>query len=537
MDNQLEQTEAKIGDNLEKNYQKKNNFFYESIEKKISENLEYLTPMFAKIRTNVLNKQQLDISEFEMLGIFSYMVGIELTNNPYIMEKPANTVAARFAKNLIDDKLMVNEFIEAVKDIKDTDFIDTKESMKNSVLQTIKKFDEKEMKDVRGIVKTIFANSIIPVNYAVQKNDLVTKQFLSYEDILKINTLINQHIQFNGSKAIKGYINLYSNKLFNELLHTASMKFDDQKFAVIYTDSIFSVKEGITKFDKKDFENILCNNLDNIDFEKIQQQYELSKVEEAEIVEDEETDEVTDEVTDQENIHNIENETYVRLNDEESKAVMSEDPSRFIFEVIGDLLKVYPNTPKMVISGIDNILNEPDFAQHVYQYLRSHVTKLTPDSYFGPANINEIVKLLGEMFEKEKSDYNAIVTEICQPIPEEYLTKIVNYVNSCISDLILDKEEQKQYLISQLIENQIETYQQLQQIIGLIEDCSVIGKNTISYVILNDYLEDNTDISTLFTKTENLESIKFRLSFVGAFYDWHKAMVQSDTKESEKLSE
>ena len=121
-------------------------------------------------------------------------------------------------------------------------------------------------------------------------------------------------------------------------------------------------------------------------------------------------------------------------------------------------------------------------------------------------------------------------------IEPEHKQRIVTYVNDCIVCCIMENEEQKQYLISQLIENGISTYNHLQQIMSVIETCKIYGEDSIVYVNLYNYIQDKTNIKEVFENANKMTNLELKLQVYTLFKNWYsfEPEVERKVKSEEK---
>jgi hypothetical protein len=312
-------------------------------------------------------------------------------------------------------------------------------------------------------------------------------------------------------------IKLYSNKLWLELLNTASKYFDNQKFAVIYLDSIISLKESKNKIGDL-LGDVLFEKITDEQFEKSESAYNAAISQEVELPETYETKE-------------IEEKSYVRLPDDVVSELQNNNPLQFLIEVLSDLNNHNIKSGDDIINSLEKLFENEDFAQNVYHYVKAHEKK----TFISKENVEfineDLVKTFENILNKLGSEYKILAEKICSQINPDYLRKIINYVDNCISDLILVTDEQKQYLISQTMENGISTYQHLSEMIGMIEGCDINGNSILSYVALNEYLNDNTELSDIFEASQQINPIQLKLSFWAGFADFFKsALVNSNTE-------
>ena len=88
-------------------------------------------------------------------------------------------------------------------------------------------------------------------------------------------------------------------------------------------------------------------------------------------------------------------------------------------------------------------------------------------------------------------------------------------------------------MIPQIQQNQISTYQHLQQILSIVESQNIDGSKINNYVVLYDYLETQTDVKTVFENTGKLEGMYNKL----AFYQEIRNFFFPVTKEKEENKE
>jgi hypothetical protein len=500
-------------------YAPKENFFYESIKEKIASQTE-IDKILDSCVEAVDKGLNFTRKQFEILGGLCYFIGIDYTNQLTLNETISQRVAERF-KNLNLPKNTTKYLVKVLVNLDVNKLEDAKEALKMEVDKTIvlPTEDKLKMQNLLMLVKGIVANSSIPVNMANATHELINKKDISYTDLLKMNSLINRQCKFFGAKAANKFLSLNNSQMWQELLNKALRKFDNQKFAVIYIDGIISAKESLLKFDEKILLNVLNGDLSKVTFPKIE---EIKPVE-----------------TPVEEISEVnETENHPTLTQEEFDRLMREEPVPFIFEVLNDVNKKFPENAQDIIYGFQNIMSNDEMLQSIYSYLKGNVGKIKAED-FQKFNINypEVLVALNEVLSQSRSEYARLITLICEPIPDEILPKIINYVNSCIGDLILETEEQKQYLISQLIENQISTYKQLQQILELIDQSDITGNQIFSYVTLYKYIMENSEVSKIFTETENVEKYQIETSLFMAINDWFKVSQVSQVAKQDTSSE
>lgn len=503
---------------LEEQYNRQqSNFFYESISEKLKNNLEKLPEIIDMMPQTLAVEGCLSRKQFEMIGCLSYFVGIDFINNPTdktIQER----VAARFNAIEVPHE-SIRKYIDIVEKLFPEAYNIPMEKLKNEVNKEIvmPTHDAIEFREIRLLLKQIAGNSIMPITVAVGANDILDMSYkLTYNDMLRANSLINRQCKFQGAKAITKFMKLNSHNMWTGLLDKSLVKFDNQKLAVVYLDTMLSTKELINKIDKDNVIAVLTGNLGDFDYNPemaIKKPYD----ETVEDIKDQEIEEV-------DAVDNT--KTYAPLADGEINTFMESDPSRFVYEVISDINKKYPETIEDVDDAIKAIFDDSDFGQHIYQYMKSKMSLLTPDNFYFPGfEVSTLTGLMNDKFKSYRDEYKELMELTCKEIPEEIMHKLVNYVNSCIGDLILESDDQKQYLISQLIENGITTYQHLHQIMEMIESCDIIGGQISSYAVLNKYINEQQDIVDTFEKSERTQSVQLKMAVYQAFHNWFSAFV------------
>lgn len=496
---------------LEQAYAQQQNFFFESITQKLKDFKETPDICFELINTIVKGKP-LTVKQFELIGGMSYLVGIDYCNQLYVTKQISQNVVNRF-KNIGFPSSIVELYLDAINIIDESMIEDAKSSLKDSVAGSPKISTENKLvfEEIKIGIKTIVKNSYLPVNMAVSADELLKTKNLTYQDFLKINSLLNRQCKFNGQKAIKAMIKLYGNQVWRDLLTTASKYFDNQKFAVVYLDSIISVKESKNKVGDL-LGDVLFERITDEQFEKFESCYNNQKLANVAVEE-----------TLTENVE----KSYVRLADDVVSYLQENNPLQFLIEVLSDLVGSNIKTSEGIFVALDKLFENEDFAQNVYHYVKANEKKaIVKDE--NDIFVNEtLIGIFEDKLTKLGSEYKVLAEKICSTINPDYLTKIVNYVNSCIGDLILITDEQKQYLISQTMENGISTYQHLSEMIEMIEGCDINGNNILSYVVLNQYLSDNTELSDIFEASQQINPIQLKLSFYAGFADFFKAALNN----------
>lgn len=498
---------------LEQNFNQPKNLFLERITERLNffkEREEKYVSVLDQIEVG----KDLTSEQFELVGSLCYLVGIDFTNQPYLLKNICDNVFQRFLQFSFSEEF-IQSFVYSLNRISETTLQTAKNSLKDKYVSEIK-IQSEELTDynkMRLSIKLIFKNSIVPINMSVGIQEILDKKQLTYDDIIKLNSLINRQCKFVGNKAFKEFVTLVNNKLWNNLIVKASKHFDGQKFAIVYLDGILSVIESNKKFGSHLIE-IICANSITIDFEALKTNFEDLQIIDDVLIE---KPEVVEEV--------IENE-YKRLPDDVIGNLQENVPFEFVVNVIADLSKTYPQTEEDLIIGFDKIYEQTDFYQNVYHYLKAKMSSLNSTSIRCGFDIQKLLDIITVRLTTNAEQYKILVEKTCAQIPDDSLNKVVAYVNACIKDLILVTDEQKQYLVSQVVENNITTYQHLEQILTLIETCDINGGEIVSYVVLNKFLLSNTDIAETFQISGDIEPLQLKLQWEAGVAEFLRAMLK-----------
>lgn len=512
---------------IEKNQQ--TNFFFEHVKSVIKNKKEndILKTELKNLKLNLENNNinSLTTSEYELIGVFSFLMGIDYTGQAYLQKNVLENVDKRFAELQISDDErhlyfdIMNLLKNSTKDISDL-INSAKESLKNRITLEIKPKTEDILvyKKLKSEINSFLNKLTIPIGLSISVVDF-KKNELTYEKILKINSLINEQGEFNGADS-KYLINLYSNQKFNELLKKASEYFDDAKYSLIYEESILSVLDSINRFPLTS----LVLNIDTLTdefFEKQKSDYEekLEKLKSESVSEN----------------NSSENKTYDKhYTNAEIEQMMQLHPDDFVMTALEDNLNKYIESEDDLFEAIESIINKEDYVQHIYTYMSANfnsVNRVKGEHYLFTDNIAKIVELLNNKVIEYGTKYKELVEFNCAEIPGNQIGRIVDYVNDCIKACILSTKEQKQYLLSQLIENGITTWNHLQQILSVIETCNIKGEDALCYQNLYDYINDKENIIKVFDNTKEIDNYQIRMSVYRAFREWYKFHLPVETED------
>ncbi len=528
----MDQSQQPTQEQLEKHFVQQQNFFYETISQKLKKYGETLE----KTKGLLSDVSNLNLKQFELLGCLAYLTGLDYTNQQYHTQPIIEKVEQRFAQFGFDKELF-KLFEFAILTIKESDLIGPKNLLKDQISKEI--FVQTEDKlifaQLRGAVKKVFNNSLVPVNMAVPINTLTSLQKYTYDDLLKINSLINRQCKYLGSKCVKNVLRLYSDDLWSRYLAKATKYFDDQKFAVVYYDQILSVKESTIKFsDCYSLYDVISGEYKNseLTFEQIQKTYEENLVLNTE-------PKPLEEVINEKAEALTEKSAYQKIEDDEVMALISKNyPLQFIWHVLSDELGFDVKSIEDLSVAISKLFDdENDYIQHIHHYTKSNTSKVKFGDVFHKEIDNKlIVEFLDEKYTALTADYKKSIEIICQELPVEIIGKVKTFLHICIGDLVLVTDDEKQYLISEIMESGVTTYQQLAQILSIIEKCDIIGEQLFSYVTLNKYLTDTSEIVEIFKESENLEGMQMKISVFKGFLDFFRKTIEPPKQEVEAIN-
>ena len=497
---------------LENQYKKQQNFFYESISTKLKAYSEDQTHLLKLL--NAVQEDNISVEHFEVLGCFSYLVGIDYVNQSDLKEEIVTKVRQRFEIFNFSEEIL-EAYSVAIKKVTEKNIQSAKDKLKNQILDElpVNTKDKLLFNNLRANIKKIFNNSIVPVSMSVAINELLNKSMYTFHDVLTINSAINVQCKFLGKHAVKNLIKVISDPKWIDYLNAAKILFDNQKFAVVYFDGILSVKESENKLARNIYQVISKTT----DFDKIVISLKSDEIVEIETVE-------KDNIVVKESSDKI----YQKISDEEMSRISKEEPITFIYHVFCETLQHYPETIEEIIDCLPKLFDEEDYIQHIYHYMKKqgNLVKVGDGFPESPIKISSLVEKFDSIIIEMREEYKKSLESICENIDESKIHKIVSYINICIGDLVLSTDDQKQYLTSQLIENNISTYQHLMQMMELIENSDILGEQMISYVVLYKYLESIPEIKEKFELSRNTEKLQIKLSIYIGFYDFFKKTIE-----------
>ena len=165
-----------------------------------------------------------------------------------------------------------------------------------------------------------------------------------------------------------------------------------------------------------------------------------------------------------------------------------------------------------IISDYENI----EIADEMIMYLKQYKHK-NPDYIFNLDSFDGIVNKSTEfslfksnlniLFEKKALELKEKMEVYLQDIDDSVLNTVVTLINKTLKVIVVDGSEKKAYIHQQLLENGVFTYQQLHQMINLIEQCKIYGKDIKVYDKLKSYVNEQPIIKINFEKYEEVNKL------------------------------
>jgi hypothetical protein len=496
--------------------QEKNFFFnhVKTVVKKQKEDGKFL-PNLEKILNLVTAEYVIDLSkdDFELLGILCFIMGIDYTGQAYPQRTVLENVKKRFDElEITEEEYACFENIMKclhTKEDKISEYINTAlERMKTAVTDeiTVKSEDKLMLKNLKAKLNKFMDIAVVPVGYAIGIVEL-KKEDLTYERLLKINSLLQEQASFTG-KNVSKLVDVYGDALFKKLIQKSTDVFNQAKFGLLYEESIISVLESMNRFD------LFINPDLYTDEEYAQKKEEFEKKLEEQQQKEEQPEEKDPEVFDK------------QYAESDVKDMMQNHPDEFVVSALQDSSKKYITDIDSVVNSIEELSKRDDYVQHIYMYMGQNLnsTKRVIGVTTLPETIDiiELTEVLNSKVTEAGKEYKRLAEINCAEIPEDQLNRVVTYVNDCIKSCVLSTEAQKTYLVSQLIENNITTWNHLQQILSIIETCQIHGEDALTYVNLYNYTQDKSNIVEVFENGKKLSELEIKMSIYRAFREWFK---------------
>lgn len=468
---------------------KTGNMFFEQIQRNLSSMSE------EEIIKKITDR------DFETLGMICFIVGIDYTGQQWRQNKVITNVRKRLEEVKLSEKVIeiFTETINNLKGVEVEQYWNTViENNKNCVTRKIEVSTENRLvfNQILINIKAILNKLIVPIGYASTIYN-IKKEDLTYEHLFKFNSLVSKNSSYRGV-IHRRLSELYGDPYFNQMLQDMMNKYDLAKYTFIYAESIQSVIDSLNRF---------AFDLSPVDAEVEKQQEEEFNKQQAEL--DAKAKE--------------EPKSKKSYSDDESADIMQNNPDLFIETILGEQIDLGDEPCDVIpeeyyLACIDKLIEKEELLQHVYMYLnanKTHKNRIEEEYYQDLVNLLQTkIGVLNEQY-KKLAEFN------CKELEEEQKQRIISYVNNCIEVCIMSDENQKQYLISQLIENGITTYNHLQQIMSIIETCTIYGEDSNCYVDLYNYIQDKTNIKEVFDNANVLSKLELQLQVYTAFKNWY----------------
>lgn len=494
------------------------------------------------------NDFNLDLKEYESLGIISYFIGLDFYSMTKWNNLTMSNVISRLLLNKIDYKILskYNKILTIIKNEK-IDYVKFFDISKDLMMNKIKlNLTNNENKLVVKSIKNLINKLLIPVNISQDIYDrFILKEVLTYHDIIVFNSLIYDNSIING-KSSKLFIELSNNQDYLKLLNKASNYFELQKFALFYKESIlnFYVKNIENKnnfyIDEffKEFLNIELINKFRVDDNNQQKFIDLKTS-----IENYSKEYLLDLIENDNKIIPLNNEVNV-----ETKPLNSgmetlhenmDNPLANANEVIKQILNDfniisnenninfdYKNNPKELISLLKDMLNTEDLVSSFYIFLTKYnefkksnveVNQINISEYCNYNN-DELLKEINDELDILKNKYDDIIKNYIVEIDKNDLKNILTHIDKVLNILYVGNSEDKGIIFSQLNENTIFTFKHLHQIINVIENQYLKGENIIEYNNFKLYMENvHNDMLNLFTESQKLETYELQTKLIYTF--------------------
>jgi hypothetical protein len=444
--------------------------FIETIENNLKNNFHLL-----------LDDKKIDkTTEYELLGSLCYYIGIGIWDFPKNVNNNTKETNEKLISSLNDRLSRINIKLESVNSvIKKYKYIDV--NYLEEINQINKDLINKTLPSedsflLSPLVKNCILTLIVPVSYVKDLDKIKSAKLseLTYRHLLMLNNFIYDESVEVTNRTFEDLRNLQLIDKYNKAIKKGTEYYNKQKYSIMFFDLILSMKEYLEYFNDKDF-------IDTLDI-----------IKDSDIVKLE--------------LKSVDN------NDKDI-----EDENLFKTEPLKAVLSIIIEEKKLGIT-LDDIKSD----EQIYELLKdSDSLKISEDIVmylkqtnqvglkfkFDDLNLDNfkshIIDDLKEVSEKLKSK----LTLYMEDLPSTIKTRVIDKVNYAIQSLIIDGSEKKAYLYQQLLENGIETYKHLQQMIGLIEQCKVRFGESLKYRELVEYINENKSIQNKFELIEEIDKL------------------------------
>ncbi len=468
------------------------NMFYDTNKARIlNADVNGILDSIIESNYKILTKEQ-----FEIIGSIAYMYGMDFITQKEHFNKMIMTNWCIRMKDSQLDFATLTKFNSVMSKISVELIGETKDALKELLLKDAK-FEFATFKHLKSNIDTIIKNSTFQVGFCVDVNDLYKATKYSYGDLLKVNKLIYESLTFTG-KYFPNLVAIQTNGEYLKKIIKASEYYDLQKFSLIYFESLLTVKEFIS---------LECVTTETyLDF--IEDETKLES-----IVIPEPKSEV-------ENVIDAIDKPEVT---EESQMESINDTDFFIAGVFEEKFEKKIETVEELVAIQDSIINQEDLVQYVYQFIKNRISlnRKSFEEVYPGIDKDAFLLQINNLYTGIADDYKTLAERYMQEIPKDDKIKIIHYINDIIRSVVVEDTERKGYLLQQFAENQIHTFKQLQQILGLIEECAICGHSINAYISMRDFLNINTEISEIFESAANLDFLQTKIGYYKAILDFY----------------
>lgn len=449
--------------------------FVEIIENNLKNNIHLLTDNNSKLEKE---------TEYELLGGLCYYIGIGIWDFPK-NEKTNTVLFNQKLVNSLEERLeRINVKIETVTKIlekyRNTDIYSV--DYWNKVNQINKYLINKELPTqdafiLSPLVKITCNTLTVPLGFVKDLNDVASVKLsaLTYRHLLMLNNFIyNDSVDVN-SATFDNLKQLQLLDIYNKAVKKATEYYNKQKYSAMFFDLILSMQEFMDYFKGKDFYEILHNIISNSGLE--------------------------DEKVDDEGLVKVE------VNEEEEN-IFSTKPLLAIIKTINDEKKLNYDidsisSNEQLFTILDTFENN-SISEDLVMYLKQ--CKLNGLKFeWDNLDLTDLQTMISVKFKGLSERYKKEMELYMEDIPDNIRSFVVDKVNKVIRKLIIDGSEKKAYLYQQLLENGIETFKHLQQIIGLIEQCKIKFSDREEYNELVNYINTNSYVKEKFDLIEEID--------------------------------
>lgn len=448
--------------------------FVEIIENNLKNNIHLLTDNNSKLEKE---------TEYELLGGLCYYIGIGIWDFPK-NEKTNTVLFNQKLVNSLEERLeRINVKIETVTKIlekyRNTDIYSV--YYWNKVNQINKDLINKELPTqdafiLSPLVKITCNTLTVPLGFVKDLNDVASVKLsaLTYRHLLMLNNFIyNDSVDVN-SATFDNLKQLQLLDIYNKAVKKATEYYNKQKYSAMFFDLILSMQEFMDYFKGKDFYEILHNIISNSGLE--------------------------DEKVDDEGLVKVE------VNEEEN--IFSTKPLLAIIKTINQEKKLNYDidsisSNEQLFTILDTFENN-SISEDLVMYLKQ--CKLNGLKFeWDNLDLTDLQTMISAKFKGLSERYKKEMELYMEDIPDNIKSFVVDKINKVIRKLIIDGSEKKAYLYQQLLENGIETFKHLQQIIGLIEQCKIKFSDREEYNELVNYINTNSYVKEKFDLIEEID--------------------------------